>query len=161
MENNCEPDQLIKNNLIKPHQFFGVEINPEIYAANKNIKNINWIHGDFYEQMVEYSNNNTFNPAIINADMLLMPKCGVEYLAKIMCLVTSLNIKEVMIVANFILKTRQHVSSKEEIIRRLEKEPMFQAACYNTKWNIYDNCYQYNGTGKTRTKMGSLILSKT
>lgn len=156
---NCEPDQLIKAKLIKPHQFHGVEICPEIYKANKNSnKQINWYLGDFYESMVEYSNHNEFKPAIVNVDMLLMPKCGAEYLSKIMHFLTP--IKNVMIVGNFIMKTRQHVATIKDMIKRLEKEPCFQASMNGENWKIKRQYYLYNGTGKTRTKMGTIILYK-
>jgi hypothetical protein len=160
LEDNCEPDQLIKAKLIKPNQFFGVEINPEIYEFNKSNKGMNWFLGDFYEQMVEYSNYNIFSPAIVNIDMLLMPKCGVEYFARIMSFLSSIKTKNIMVVANFIIKTRQHVAHKEDIVKRLEREPLFQNSMSINKWRIYNQFYWYNGTGKTRTKMGSIILFK-
>jgi len=159
--NLCEPDQLIKAKLIRPQQFYGVEIEPTIYQFNKNSnRDINWLLGDFYDTMVEYSNHNKFNPAIINCDMLLMPKCGVEYLSRILHFITSLKIKNVMIVCNMIMKTRQHVAKAEDIISGLEKESCFQASMNECDWKIYNQFYWYNGTGKTRTKMGTIILFK-
>ena len=108
--------------------------------------------------MIEYSNHNRFDPAVVNVDMLLMPKCGVEYLSKILHFVTSLKIKNVMVVCNMILKTRQHVAKSEDIIDGLEKEPCFQASMNQCNWKMHNQFYWYNGTGKTRTKMGTIIL---
>ena len=160
MDNNCEPDQLVKAGLIKPNQFYGVEISPEIYQLNKACsKDMNWFLGDFYEQIVEYSNHHKFNPAIVNVDMLLMPKCGVEYLSKIMHFLTAFR-GNVMLVGNFIMKTRQHVSVAKDIIRGLEREPCFQDAMNRGKWKVHKDIYLYSGTGKTRTKMGTIILYK-
>jgi hypothetical protein len=161
IEENCEPDQLIKAQFIKPEQFYGVEINPEIHEFNKNSDSkMYWFLGDFYEQMVEFSNHNKFNPSIVNADMLLMPKCGVEYLSKIMHFLTSIKTVPIMLVGNFIMKTRQHVASPIDIVRGLEKEPLFQDSMNSKKWQIHPMFYTYNGTGKTRTKMGTVILFK-
>jgi hypothetical protein len=160
MEENCEPDQLIKYKLIKPNQFYGVEISPEIYEFNKSCNNeINWFLGDFYDQMVEYSNHNKFEPAIVNADILLMPKCGVEYFSKVMHFLNS-SAKNVMLIGNFIMKARHQVATIKDIVNGLEKEPCFQDSMSSRKWIIHNEIYLYNGTGKTRTKMGSVILFK-
>lgn len=160
IEPNCEPDQLVKYNLIKPKQFYGVEISPEIFEYNKKSnKKMHWFNGDFYEQMIEYSNNNKFNPAIVNVDMLLMPKCGVEYLSKVMSFLSTKTDK-VMVIANFILRAWFHKCDINEITKGLEKEPMFQCAMNNGKWKIHKKVYVYNGTGKTNTKMGSVIFFK-
>lgn len=157
---NCEPDQLIKYGLIKPYQFYGVEIDSEIHKFNKECdKNINWLLGDFYEKMIEYSNHHNFNPAIVNLDTLLMPKNGGRYLAKIMYFLTT-SCKETMLVCNLIMKTRRHVATVKDIVSSLENESCFQGAMNIGKWNMYKNIYIYNGTGNTKTKMGSIILFK-
>jgi len=160
LEINCEPDQLIKAELIQPNQFFGVEICPEIYGFNSSNKGMNWFLGDFYEQMVEYSNDNYFNPAIVNADMLLMPKFGVEYFSRIMHFLTSIDSQNIMLIGNFIMKSRHQVAKQEDILRGLEKEAMFQDSMSEGKWSIHNQFYMYNGTGKTRTKMGTMIFFK-
>lgn len=162
LEHGCEPDQLVQDGLIKPIQFFGIEINPEIHEYNTmSNSEMHWLLGDFYEQMVEYSNHNLFNPAIVNADMLFMPKFGVEYLSRTMHFLTTITTaNQVMLVGNFILHTRNHVSKKEDIISGMEKEPLFQASMNGGKWNIHNQFYRYNGTGNTRTKMGTIILFK-
>lgn len=160
IEENCEPDQLIKYGLIKEHQFFGVEIDPTIYEFNKAAnQKMNWLYGDFYEQMVLNSNYFPFRPAIVNSDMLLMPKCGVEYFSKIMHFLTT-TAKEVMLVGNFILKTRQHVSTVEDIVKGLEKEPCFQDSMNTGLWTMHDKIYLYNGTGNKRSKMGTVVFFK-
>ena len=160
LEPYCEPDQLVKEKLITPQQFFGVEICEEIFNFNNSNKDFNWFLGDFYETIVEYANNNEFKPAIVNVDMLLMPKFGVEYLSRIMHFLDSIKETNIMLIGNFIMKSRHQVAKKEDIMNGLQKEAMFQDAMSNGNWNIHNDFYLYNGTGKTRTKMGTVILFK-
>jgi len=160
LENNCEPDQLIKANLITPNQFHGIEIDKKIYKWNKQSnKNINWYLGDFYETMVIYSNHHNFNPSIVNADMLLMPKFGAQYFSKVMQFLTT-SAKQVMLVGNFVAEHRHFRTKIEDIMNNLEKEPRFQFSIHNGNWKFNKDYYWYNGTGKTTTKMTTIILFK-
>ena len=160
LEEHCEPDQIISSGLVKPNQFHGIEISQEIYDWNaKANKDINWHLGDFYETMVEYSNHNYFNPAIINADMLLMPKNGAQYLSKILSFIDT-KVKDVMVVANYVAECRHLRSNMDDIVSNIEKEPSFQLAFNNGNWSIHDEYYWYNGTGKTSTKMITVIFFK-
>lgn len=160
MEENCEPDQLIKSKLIQPNQFYGIEINPDIYQFNMASNNkIHWFLGDFYDQMVEYSNHNNFNPSIVNADMLLMPKYGAEYFSRIMHFLTT-STKKVMLVGNFIAEHRHFRFGIKDIVSGLQKESCFQFSMYNGDWKFNSEYYWYNGTGKTTTKMLTLIIHK-
>jgi len=159
LEHNCEPDQIIKYGLTKPTQIHGVEISKEIYEWNiQSNHGINWYLGDFYETMVEHSNHKYFNPAIVNADMLLMPTLGVQYLSKIMHFLTTIPTKEIMLVGNFVTEHRHFRTGIKDIISGLQKEPCFQFAMNNGKWKFNDKYYWYNGTGKTTTKMTTVIM---
>jgi len=160
LEDNCEPDQIIKSNLVKPSQFHGIEISEEIYKWNKQAnKQIHWHLGDFYETMVEYSNHNVFNPAIVNSDMLLMPKYGTQYLSKVMQFLTTAS-KEVMLVGNFVTEHRHFRADINDIMRGLQEEPSFQFAFDKGNWKIHNKYYWYKGTGKNHTRMTTIILFK-
>ena len=160
LEIGCEPDQIIKSKLIQPCQFHGVEIDKEIYNWNKRAdKRINWHCGDFYETMVEYTNHNKFNPAIVNADMIVMSKYGSQYLSKIMQFLTT-SAKEVMLVGNFVTSQRYFREDINDIKKALSNEPGYQFSMNNGKWRLNKEYYWYNGTGKTRTKMTTIILFK-
>jgi hypothetical protein len=160
LEDNCEPDQMIKSGLVKPNQIHGIEIDKEIFKYNQKAhKGINWHIGDFYEIMVEYANNNYFNPAIVNSDMLLMPKLGVQYLSKIMQFLTT-SANQVMLVGNFVSEHRHFRFGIEDIIDGMEKEPCFQCSMNMANWEFNKEYYWYNGTGKTTTKMMTIILFK-
>jgi len=160
LEKRCEPDQVIEAKLITPNQFHGVEINDEIYEFNKKAdKRIHWYLGDFYEVMVKCSNQDKFNPAIVNTDMLLMPSFGVQYLSRIMQFLTT-SAKEVMLIGNFVTEYRHFRKGIEDIKNGLQKEPCYQFSMNNAKWDFNKEYYWYNGTGKTRTKMTTIIMWK-
>ena len=160
LEPNCEPDQIIKSGLALPSQIHGIELEEKIYRCNVTVKNgINWHLGDFYETIVEYANDNSFNPAIVNADMLLMPDNAARYLAKIMRFLSH-NDSEVMLVSNMVEEVRHLRSTVDDFIGSLEKEPNFQYAIDMANWEFVPNYYWYNGTGKTTTKMMTVILFK-
>ena len=157
---NCELDHLVKEELIVPEQFHSAEIVPEIFAANAKIPKAHWHQGDFYDMMVQASNEDKFNPAIVNFDSLWMPENGTEYLAKILAFLTSLEIMSVMVVGNFILRTRHYASSNDEAIRFLSGLPQFRYAMSRNHWEIYDQGYTYNGTGGNRTVMGTIVIMR-
>jgi len=161
LEQNCEPDQIIKSKLANPDQIHGVEIDPEIYKYNINSGiNVNWYLGDFYETMVEFANNNNFNPAIINADLLHMPDHAATYLSKIMQFLSHFD-GQTMIVCNMVkCICNSRNSDINDMIYGLEKEPCFQNAFSKAKWSFHNEYYWYNGTGKTTTKMMTLIMFK-
>lgn len=157
--NGCEPDQLIKNGLITPNQFNGVEILKEFHDHNINTrKDINWYNNDFYQEMVESINKKNFNPGIVNSDLILMPKRGIPYFSKIMNLLTSQHITNVMLVGNFILRNRGIVVQPNEIIEELEKVASFRVSMNIANWKFDNKIYVYNGSGMNRTVLGSVIF---
>ena len=159
MAPGSEPGQLIQG-LIKPSQFFGVEINPVIHGLNQRCnQTVNWIQGDFYSEMIIAWNHKRFNPAIVNADMTSMPKRGSLYLSRIMNFLTDTDFK-IMLIGNFVMQYRSHIDKDEDVTACLESEPLFQASIRTGKWKIYDWFYRYNGTGRTGTKMGTVIMFK-
>lgn len=160
LETNCEPDQVVNSGLIKSNQFHGIEIDQEIYNWNRRGNSeINWYLGDFYETMVEYANHNEFRPAIVNADLLRMPKFGGQYFARIMQFLSGVG-GEVMLVGNFVMEHRQMRATIGDLVKRLEGESCFQYAMNNADWSWNPEFYWYNGTGKTSTKMMTVILFK-
>jgi len=154
-----EPIQIINSGLIKQNQFIGIEISKEIYEFNKiNNPDLNFINNDFYYALMEHNQNKILNPAIINADMLLMPEKAANYLSKIIYLLSNTN--NVMVVGNFITKTRHFHKSNEDMILELQKNAIFQNSMNLSKWNMHPKIYNYDGTGNTKTKMATLIFFK-
>lgn len=149
----CEFDQI--QSLIEPHQFHGVEIDAEVHALNlaANMQG-HWYNDDFYRAMQKTQARGQFNPAIVNADLIQMADAGAPYVGRIMSLVLGY---DVMLVANFVLKTRHHEQTGGEVIDRLEKNPHFQVAM-NGGWE-YADFYAYSGAdGSGKTVMGSFIF---
>jgi len=160
LEQNCELDQVAASGIASFDQMHGVEIDPEIFECNRKVNNgVNWHLGDFYETMVEYSNSNEFKPAIINVDMLLMPKHAASYFSKILMFLSNFD-HETMLIANFILEHRHLRSKTVDFVRNLESAACFQCAMQRSRWSFHNEYYWYNGTGKTTTKMSGLIFLK-
>jgi hypothetical protein len=154
----CEYDQVTSFKFAKPCQFHGVEIVPEIHNANTTIKGTHWHLGDFYQEMVSQDNLGTFDPAIVNADLLMMPENGSGYLSRIVAFLTAINISGVMVVSNVILRQRQHRFTNDDTIRFLSEDPQFKYALDIGKWKIYPLGYVYNGTGNNKTIMGTVVI---
>lgn len=149
--------QILDNNLIRPQQFHGVEIDPKIHQLNIQCpQKVNWYCGDFYTAMAQAEN---FNPGIVNADLLHMPQTGAEYFSKVMALVDFFT-DAVMLIGNFILRNRHMMSKADAIISELDQHAQFHAAYDDGNWQFGDQCYVYNGTGKNITVMGTVVFYK-
>jgi len=154
----CELDQLTKSGLITPNQFNGVETQPEIARLNSLLDTKACFHNnDFYRAMVEADNDDNFNPAIINADMISMPDSAAEYLSKIIAFLTERS-NNVMLVCNLVLRCRcKHVDGSD-IIKALNKLPRFTMNIGH--WYMEPDYYQYYGTGNNNTILGSVVFVK-
>ncbi len=166
LEIGCEPYQILQSGLIEPTQFHGVEIDKDIYSWNSKVNNgMNWHYGDFYTTMIEYSNENTFNPAIVNADLIHMPKHAAPYISKIMMFLSTVGIEKTMLICNIVAEHRYLRSDIKEMCRLLESNTNYQMANNVAKWEIHSDYYWYNGTQKVEstgrsTKMMTMIFFK-
>jgi hypothetical protein len=154
----CELDQMVREKLIVPNQFHGSEIVLEIHEVNSMVPEAYWHNKDFYQAMVEASNRDDFNPAVVNIDTISMTKEGALQIAKIMSFLSKLNIRRVMVIANIILQIRSHFSSNQKTMDFLKELLPFQFAMSNGGWHIYDRGYVYSGTGGNNTTMGTIIF---
>ena len=155
----CELDQILKEKLIISGQFHGVESQNEIAELNNQIEiDAHFHHNDFYRAMVESDNDDDFNPAIVNADMISMPVTAAEYLSRIIAFLTQRS-NNIMLICNLVLRCRcKHVAGSD-IIKTLNNKPLFRR---NIKhWYMEPNFYQYYGTGNNNNSiMGSVIFVK-
>ena len=158
----CELWQMTDSRLIVADQFHGVEINSKIHVFNvAAFPGLNWHNDDFYHAMVVAQSRGQFNPGIINCDLPRMPiGGGAAYVAKIMAFLTDCT-KDVLFVANFILKIRNHpVQDGEAIVGLFGELPQFKRAMEEGKWSLVKT-YSYEGTEKSaRSWMGSLVFVK-
>ncbi len=166
--NNINPDseyaQIIREGLITPEQFKGVEIDETIYNRNKQVlPNIEIYQDDFFKTLNRQANQKQFNPAIVNADLINMPEIGAIYISKIIALLSMIP-GEIMLVANLVLDSPyiSPNSKKQDLDRFLHnllKQHKFNA--FKHYWNYDNECYKYAGNREhSRTSMGSYIFWK-
>lgn len=162
LNTDSEFSQIINSGLINENQFHGVEILDEIYRKNKLIlPDINIYHSDFFEAMNLAAINNNFHPGIINADLISTAQHAAETIAKILELVSHIELPT-MVIANIIIdlpygRSENKTKNVNKFFNFLKEEGRFQR-CYH-KWNYLDKCYSYAGNSD-KTNMGSYIFWK-
>ena len=164
LNQDSEYSQIIREGLITPNQFRGVEIDDTIYNRNKQVLPHSEIYkDDFFKTLNRQANQNQFNPAIVNADLINMPEIGAIYISKIIALLSMMP-GEIMLVANLVLDS-PYISptrKKQDIDRfliNLKNQHKFNA--FKHHWNFDNECYKYAGNREhSRTTMGSYIFYK-
>ena len=164
LNQDSEYSQIIREGLITPNQFRGVEIDDTIYNRNKQVlPHIEIYKDDFFKTLNRQANQNQFNPAIVNADLINMPEIGAIYISKIIALLSMVP-GEIMLVANLVLDS-PYISptrKKQDIDRflvNLKNQHKFNS--FKRHWNFNNECYKYAGNREhSRTSMGSYIFWK-
>jgi len=161
----CELDQILEVGLIKSGQFFGVERESVIYEVNQRVSGANWIHGDFLNSLREAAYRGEFNPGVVNYDSVQRPTTNPTYLASILKLIVDAGIRNVLVVANTILRSRKLCKLEpEDILKSLISEASMEYAWNKAQWEKaplrLDNwCYEYDGTGEdSTTLMGTVVF---
>ena len=164
LNQDSEYSQIIREGLISPNQFRGVEIDETIYNRNKQVlPHIEIYKDDFFKTLNRQANQNQFAPAIVNADLINMPEIGATYISKIIALLSMMP-GEIMLVANLVLDSPyiSPVRKKQDINRflvNLKNQHKFNA--FKHHWNFNNECYKYAGNREhSRTSMGSYIFWK-
>jgi len=154
--------QVVNKNLIDSSQFYGVDQEESIINKNRKLfPDTKWMHGDFVDTMLSHSLSGNFNPAIINYDGVLQPVYGSRYLKKIMKLLDWNFDKEVLLVANFVLKNPYRNDDKlsfsvNDTIKELAKIYFFP-----DHWSIIPEAYVYSGhSTKSNSQMGVVMFIK-
>ncbi len=148
---------ITEKGLIRPDQYFGVDREEIIIEENKRFfPNINWIHGDFVEELEKVV---IYNPkiSIINYDGVMQPKNSVQYLKKIMSLIDYNIGNELMLISNFILvnpysKSERLKYSIFDVLKELKKLYWIP-----DHWYLYPESYQYS---HSQAVMGIIIFIK-
>jgi hypothetical protein len=160
-----ELNQMVRMGLITPDQFHGVEKSEEIHLKNvKAHPDVKLYNNDFLDEMVEASANNTFNPAIVNADLVHLPERAAEYLVKILAFLADLDKSNIMVTCNLIMDNpRASVKSRkndvDEFLKKLRKEPRW--ARIEPLWQYPECCYNYGGNGsRSNSNMASYLFYK-
>lgn len=161
---DCEYSQMIREKLITPNQFRGVEIDETIYNRNKNVlPDLKIYNDDFFKTLNKQANQHQLQPAIVNADLINLQEIGAISIAKILALLSLLP-GEIMLVANLVLDS-PYISPtrKKQDINKflicLYEQHKFNA--FKHHWNFNNECYKYAGNREhSRTHMGSYIFWK-
>ena len=103
----AELDQLLKSGLIQPNQFVGIDINPNVIATNSKFTQATWYNDDILAAMNKhFCNGLNFNPGIVNCDFIGGPGTQSAKFANIIQFITNRDIMDVMVVGNFVMKSR-------------------------------------------------------
>ena len=154
-----ELEQVLDSGLISVSQFCGVDRERHVIDLNsKHIPKARWYCDDFYSCL---SKARLFRPAIVNCDLIVMPKTGAPLIGDVISLLTRRGIKDAMVIANFVLKTRyQKDVGAAKIFAELNEVQNFRFFFSRGGWKIYraGQVYSYDGTKRTSARMGSIIF---
>jgi hypothetical protein len=153
---NCELDQMLKAGLISsPDQFHGVDWQQHLYEANLKSKiGGHWYTGQFINQMIRACNEREFNPGVVNMDSLRMSNRGSVEFCQIMRFLGEVpNLKNVLLVGNFILRQRKEIRTPFSIFEDIKR------SIDPSKWDSDYRVYVYEGSGTSHwTVMGSVVF---
>ena len=164
---NCEFDQIIKAGFAKPDQCHGVEIIKDIYEDNAKVKGVHSYFGDFRNVMDQQAAVDNFNPAMVVYDSITYAKTYFEYFPSIIRLLTDLDIRDVMVAWNFVVKSRHHdkydarnllddMSENDSIML-----PFRLARERKHPWEIVHYAIEYRGSGKGhQSTMATVIFHR-
>lgn len=159
-----ELGQILDSNLIKPEQFHGVEIRPEIHVKNLEILDKYPIHvynGNILDVMQSNFQERNFNPAIVNLDMMWEPHVAMHELAldTIQFLTECLPNKRIMLVLNFVAKPwcSPHKWTGQESLEMMLEEPYLKECFANGWWSMSDKAYEYKAQ---KTDMITVLMIK-
>jgi hypothetical protein len=162
LQKDSELDHVIRIGIVRPEQFYGVEISPSVYESNSRLETkAHLLYGDFLQVMGEYNNAGNFNPSVVNYDSTSMTDKAATKLARIFEFLSSIPITPIILVANVVLTHRSHIEDMEMFNNNLNNEPLFTNYNDPKVWSADEYYYGYDGTGqKGCTTMGSLIFLK-
>ena len=170
LKENSELDQILKQKLITPNQFYGVDIDYNCIKENRklDIEVGAWINDDFYSAMCEADYNNNFNPGIIYLDTTHMTKTNLEEISRILWLLKEREYSKVLLVCNNILRFLTRGTKQEEfdyninLIEALNETDIGKMILSDPKLKVSPTCYVYSGCGGKKdvqsTKMGTVCF---
>jgi hypothetical protein len=154
---NCEAFQIVNSSLIKSEQFFGVDICEKIINLNKEkLPNFNWLNGSLSFCIRQCKN---FNPAIINLDHHKSPQKALPDFFSLISILNRRKIKNCLLIFNSLTRNPYNGEfySKEDLFKSISRNKEF--GTFSKKWKVFnDGYYSYNGTGRGKKEMTSLIF---
>lgn len=168
-----EPHQLVASGFIEPRQFWGVELNADILAHNKeNVHNSYWRCGDVNEVMrvasvkKTKSGRSAWRPGVINLDTTMMPAAAGNMLARTMLHVSETVTHEVLVILNMVVRHRHQVGTTADLIEALTSNSSAQHAMavadWSTNWSeaATPQYRSVDETGAVRTLMQTHYFTK-
>lgn len=159
----CYDDGLIKeseyaqvtSSLIRPEQFYGVDLDEETIRQNKRIGRGNFLHGDFFSVLSSWP---TFNPSVVNLDLLRTFKSEAHNIKRVFLLLNehkNLLFNFNILLENYRVKPRE----PQEIIDFLTKDP--EIAVRIGDWDIKGvRFYLYRGLGHKTTMLSTTLIKR-
>jgi hypothetical protein len=145
---SSELSQILDSELIKPHQFCGVDYDADAIASNKQLGFGNFYHNDFYRAMAAHHD---FNPGVVNMDLLNTFETEKNNIKRVFHLLSP--IKNVLFNINVLIESHYvAMRQPEAIVKWLAQE-------LTRGWSNEVYVYAYKGTG-ARTTMFSIGLIK-
>ncbi len=165
-EPGSECMQMIDSGLITPEQWRGVDWEEDLIELNKSVyPEISWTYGELRGVMAEAWRNESFNPAIINCDLLTMKKKSCTIVAAIISMLLERDITNCMLVMNSVLSTWHHREAEgnaggelQDHIHFLSKDLDFAIALIEKNWTVFPKAYSYPGTKGSASTMGSIVI---
>lgn len=151
---NSEPGQLINLGFIKPHQFYGIDIDKEIIDSNKiAFPKCNWYNGEFADILYSDAIPENFNPGIIHADYIWMPKKASNHFLWIMEYIDLYHEGEVMLMCNSVIENKNkkyghEIFTPESFEATLRDNEPFARLYYKCGFKTIKHSYAYDGTGR-------------
>ena len=161
LKQGTELDQLLQQKFLTIDQFYGVELNSDIHNMNTKIVDAHWFNKDIRDAIDSQMRKKNFNPAIINVDTTNIPHNAVTLLTDIMYSVNVMDIHDIIIVFNVVIKTHGKQIDAFDIIKEMENNSRFASKYTEGNWQFpIKEFYVYSGTGGSCTDMCSMILMR-
>ena len=163
LQEQSELGQIFSSGLISLNQYYGVDYNEAVIEKNRQCNlNVNWICGDFLDSIKSEYKKGNFNPGIINADFIWMPKKSLHYIVDIMDFLNHIKVSEVLLVCNMVLRNPYSGKSidTQDFFDMIKSLKEFKIKYKQGNYRFLEDVTIYSGTGRDRTYMGTINLIK-
>lgn len=160
----CELSQMVQVGLIKPNQFHGVEGNPQIHEANvralkRPFNKAHLYQGELTDILDQALGEGRLAPGIVYIDTIQEPLGAAPLLATTLDILNQTT-GTTLVAWNFIKgnRWRGRDYSWNSVRETLNQNHFYRRV--SSKWEQLgeDKTFQYEGTGKSSTTMGSVVF---
>lgn len=159
LNEESEPVQMVECGLIKPEQFFGVDISESVIETNRKLlPRYNWFNGRL-SQIAKKQKD--FNPAIINIDHHKMIGRASSDLFSMISLLTTATKTGILVIFNVLTQNPYNgkADTDANIMTTLHRNRHFQN--FIKEFRLFERgAYNYGGTGLGRKNFRTFIFYK-